>query len=403
MSTPTETRFEKVLGIGVGGGGGRIVRHLAALRQGDWLQLAHVDCDAAELGYKAGVLEIPVGREWSQGVGCGGDAVLGQNVLGDELDDIRTLVQKADLIILVGSLGGGMASGGIRLLSRLVRQESRLGLTVVTLPLAAEGSERNDVARESLADLRRHDDVTVCVANDLVFEQLPPETPVKEALQHVNARVAETILGLAAVVRCRDGVCVQYAELRRLLHRRPADCAFGTAVVPGTDQAGALVDELLAAPLLGGPAFLQESHVLLAVLTGDPSLSVQQMEQCFSALRDKLNPLTRTVFGAAPLAESPPGRLGLSVLAIHYEKPLDNVDRHSRSLVHRRETMKLTAPTAAAAETGNQGPLGIFVNSTPTMRNGENLDIPTFLRRHITLEQVRNNVLTADDHAIDES
>jgi cell division protein FtsZ len=378
-------KFEHVYILGVGGGGGKILQEMAARRPGDWVKLVYLDSDLRDLEFVSGVLRVPLGQDWSQGVGCGGDALLGENLMGGGLKELRDLLAPAELVILVGCLGGGTASGGLQVLNRLVREEQRTSLCFVTLPLAVEGSERSDVARRALEGLREREDVVVAVENDLILHQLPPQTPVVEALAGINGLIANGVLGLAAMVRCREGIPVNYASLRTLLRERPAACAFGTGRGVGDGRAHAAIEELFQAPLLGG-AFLRQAHIVLGALSGGPDLTVSEMDECLNELHRRLNPLTRTLIGAACLPEQADGGVQLTVLAIQYEQQGDQIDRTSLIPIRRQETLKLVhAGTTLPAVSGV---LGIFGNASPTMRNGENLDIPTFLRRGLPLERV---------------
>jgi cell division protein FtsZ len=392
------TKFDRVLILGIGGGAGKIVRHLAGRHPGDWLQLVYVDTDVRDLEFADGVLQLPLGTDWTQGIGCGGDAVLGENLAGNQLQDLRELVQKADLVILVGCLGGGTASGGLQVLGRLLREEDRLGLIFATLPFTVEGNERSDTAREALDALRRHDDVIVAVENEMVFQAVPRETPLPEAINKANQLIAEGVFGLACTVRGRTGIPIDFANLRTFLQERPAACSFATAESAGSRRSSTVIDELLGAPLLGGLDFLKECHVVVCMLYGGPGLPVGEIDECLTALQEQLNPLTRTVLGACTFEDADPEYIHLALLAIQYDRPSDRVDRTSHALVPHSKTMKLMAPGSYAPSAKEvSGVLGIFGNSTPTVRDGENLDIPTFLRRGITLEMIRESVVEVEE------
>ncbi len=390
----TDAKFQQVLVFGLGGTGGRIVKELAAKKSGEWLQLACADTDVRDLEFVDGVLQMPLGRDWANGLGCGGDAVFGENLAGLQTGDFKDLLANCDLTILVGGLGGGTASGGLQVVNRLLREQEQLSLTFVTLPLTSEGSERGDTARQALEALRRHDDVVIAVENELIFQQLPRETPLPQALGQANRLIADGLEGLAAMVRCRNGIPVDYANLRTLLRERPAACSFGTGRVAGPERSKAVVNALFDAPLLGGREFLQEAHVVVGALYGGPSLSVSDMDGCLGELQRQLNPLTRTLLGACAMPEGRDDEVCLTILAIQYDRPSDRVDRSSTALVRRAKTMKLTTTgTMLPAVRSPDGVLGIFGNSLPTVRRGENLDIPTFLREGITLEMVRESTL----------
>ncbi len=368
-----KSKFDNVLILGIGGGGGKIIREINLREPGDWVKLVYLDSDLEDLEYSDGVLQVPLGKGWTRGLGCGGDAHQGENMNAAKLAEIRELLENAGLVIFVGCLGGGTASGALQVLNRLLREENCPGLSLVTLPLTVEGSERGDVARQALEALRRHEDAVIAVKNDLIFRQIPGDTPLTEALAQVNRLLADGILGLMAGIRCRDGIPIEFAKLQNLLRKRPAACAFGLGCAAGKDRAEAVVEDLLAAPMLGGEAFLRQADVVVGALSGGPDLTLDEMTECLGDLQARLEPGTRSVFGAGVVSGLGEGIIQLSLVALHYAKQDTPGGKAAAS----------DLPPGTGEVTGV---LGVFANSTPTIRRGENLDIPTFQRRGVVLE-----------------
>ncbi len=393
------TKYDKVLIVGIGGGGCKIVRSIAKRQPADWVHLVALDSDVADLEYVDGVVQIPVGENWTHGLGCGGDAVIGERIAADILGDLRELLDQVDLTILVTCMGGGTGSGAVQLLHRLLREEECLGFSFAVMPMEHEGSERTCTARQSVEAMRKRDDLVITIENDTIFKKLPKETPLTEALDRINQFVADGVLGLAAMVRSREGVPLDLAAVYKLLSEKPASCSFLSVTASGDDRTRGVVDQLLNSPASGGMEFVKEANVLVGALTGSAAMSLGEMDETLQHLRSRLNPSTRTLIAASPIDGMAEETLQLTVLAIQYEREKDRIPKEElEKMAFGELTMKMAPSKSYLPMTSGDasGILGIFGTSSPTIWKGENLDMPTFVRKGISLQEIVNSLKVSE-------
>jgi cell division protein FtsZ len=237
-------------------------------------------------------------------------------------------------------------------------------------------------------------EVVVTIQNDLLFTHVPAHTGVQDAFALANTVMADGLVGIAELIRCRGILAVDFASLRTLLRKQAALCSFGVGRASGEGRVQAVIENLFESPLLGGREFVQGADVVVATLVGGPDLSIGDMNQCLQALQQQLNPSTRVITGAnqdAAMSES----IALTVLAVHYEGERPTADRRRQS---QSATTKTPAPGSRSRDKGDTTrqfklpfeeerlSVGIFGNVAPTMHNGENLDVPTFQRRGVQIE-----------------
>jgi cell division protein FtsZ len=373
--------------LALGGGGSKIVRALAQGSTARWAQLACMDTDVRDLEFAEGVLQVPMGRQWTHDQGCGDDPVQGQRAAEASREELRQVLAGSELLILVTCLGGGAGSGGAPVVARLAKEIGLVCFAVVCLPLAGEGNGPRALAEDALTQLRPQCDVLVPIPADLLFSQLPHDTPSSQAFALANQLFADGILGLAELMRCRGDIPIDFASLKHVLRHRDAQCALGVGRAPADQPPAAVIDDLLRSPLLGGPDFIAGADVVVATLVAAPDLPFSQVTQCLTQLNERLNPATRTFLGANLVPERA-GQLQLTMLVISYCKALPQpapARKGGKAKSKGREQQEITRqfklPFAEDA-----GALGIFVNSSPTLYHGENLDIPTYQRRGVVLE-----------------
>ena len=138
--------------LGIGGGGGKVIRCMAANKGAAWLEFAYIDTDAVDLANIPGVTCLSAGSDWAKGRSCGGDPLLGEKAVGASIRELKALVADTEMVIVVGCLGRGVASGGVQIVSRLVREEELLAFFFVTMPFAHEGNGRHEIAESALRD-----------------------------------------------------------------------------------------------------------------------------------------------------------------------------------------------------------------------------------------------------------
>jgi cell division protein FtsZ len=388
MSTPATTMV-----LGLGGGAGKIVRELAAGGGADWLRLLSVDTDAEDNPEHDRVTALTVGDDWTHGQGCGGNAETGRKVLGKEISVIREQIKDIDLLLVVGCLGRGTASGGIQAIADLAREEGKLAFFFVTTPFAVEGNARRNTAEAALKQLRGGTDVLITLSSDLLFTQFPADTGISEAFSLADRFIAAGVLGIAEIMRCRGTIPIDFANLKALLARRETECSLGLGEIPaGSDDPAQIVDRLYESPMLGGDEVVSKADVVVATLAG-PNLSIGVMNEILQALQKRLGSNVESVIGVSE--DSGGGDWRLTMLTIRYAKASQTQPsvKAVRSTQPAAKASRRTKAKVAPSEKQIDLPfvqdhlsLGIFGNATATMHNGENLDIPTFQRRGIVLD-----------------
>ncbi len=385
----------RVLVVGVGGGACSVLGHALA----DWPEpppMAAVNTDARALGDSAIGLKVMIGRTVAKGMGTGGDAELGRLAANEDLDALRALVADHDLLVLMASLGGGTGTGAAPVLAGIAREEGLLTLAYVTLPFAFEGVRRQEQAQEGLAALKRSADAVVCLPNQRLHAMLSPGTPLVEAFAFVDRMMSAGIRGLWTLLARDNMLNLDFSDLQSLVENSGNECCFGYGEGTGPEKAAQALRGLLEGPMLEKGRVIANSGAMILSVTGGPDLSLSELETIHRRFQESARPGARISMGAAVL-EGWTGRLALTVLAAEHWMPA------SRGAVE---------PAAAAAspffedEPGegkaprrsrkgsrqSELPLvssssdrGRFQDVAPTLHEGADLDIPTFIRRGIRI------------------
>ncbi len=425
----------KVVGVGEMGcrvAGRMVTRGLAEVT------FAGVDTDARSLTECALPQTALLGRRASRGLSAGGDANQARAVAEAEVEVLRGLVAGADIVFVVAGLGRGTGTGVSPIVARVAREGGALVLGVVTLPFEFEGPQLHRLAEHGLQQLRAAADGVICLPHQGVAKILDENTSLADSERVTFDLLADGVTAIWRMLTRRGFLRVDFSDLCAVLRGRHADSALGTAEASGEQRAREAVDRLLAHPLLGDRQAFSRAEALLISITGGPDLTRAQVSWVVEQLRRQAEN-AHFVVGAS----SEPGlagRLALTVVTARRSEvgveragaggageregggvevagagagtEIETTFFERESVVRPPARVVPPAPVLTPAEQEavlqrqgvgvgkarktaarwRQGLLqlevvskGRFDKSEATIRDGQDLDVPTFLRRGMAL------------------
>ena len=383
----------RVLVAAVGGGAGNILGHALA-HWPDPPPVAAVNTDERALAESGIGLQVAIGRTVTKGMGAGGDAELGRLAANEDLDALRSLVAGHDLLILVASLGGGTATGAVPVLARLAREEGLLVLAFVTTPFAFEGARRQEQAQEGLAALKQCADAVICLPNQRLHAMLPPDTSLPDAFAFVDRMMSAGIQGLWTLLARKNMLNLDFSDLQSLVENSGNECCFGFGEGRGTGKTDQALEGLLEGPMLEKGRVMANSGAMILMVTGGPDLSLAELETIHRRFQEASRPGARISMGAAVLGDWS-GRLALTVLAAEHWIPPSRPAETGKpgSLFFGEEsapgeTVRAVRKGAKQSELSlgsSESDRGRFQDVAPTLHDGTDLDVPTFVRRGIRI------------------
>jgi len=388
---PAVSSRDRVVILGLGGGGVRIVAEIAKLSLTDDMLPVAADSKGEALADLVEVHTVQLGANWTRQEGAGGDVLLGERAAGASLTELRALIEPARFLVIVCGLGGGLGTGGAKIVARIAREAGVNTVFFGTLPFSFEGNWRRQVAADALGELRDLVDPVVVIPNDLLFSVLPADTPLDQAFLRIDSVLAEAIVGMAQLACPGALLPADTASLRTVLRRRNATSSIGVGAASGDGRWRQAFDQLLECPMLGGPEAIRAADVAIVTLTGDAKLSIGEVQACMDGLQQQLPSTARLIVGAYSRSDIEEFRIA-ALLCRYQDKPaqppLPGAVRPQPVASTASRRRKSAAPSQ-----GIQGELplmeqalGIFAGATPTTVNGQNLDVPTFQRREILLD-----------------
>lgn len=396
----TVEQAEQVLILGIGGAGCRVISALAT--EGCEYALAAIDTDQEALDPLL-ARNVPCvlagsGWSWREGSGCGGDVIRGEQAVAKERHAIAKRMEGKSLLIVVGGLGGGVATGGIRTLASVARTLKIPAVFMLTTPFSFESFAKRKTAEECLEDLLPLADIVMRMPNDLLFSMLPSETPFEDAFAKSGMELAHTALGVAGMLSSENALGSDYAGFMAALKGKKCSCGIGVGSADsseGLDRCGIAVERMLLSPFLGGAFKRENTDAAVITVSGGPDLELGEAKRTLELIAGMLPKETEILTGVTT-GEQFRDRVQVTVIRIKYDQPVQPRVREKKEW---RGGVQSAPEKRSESPAESNGPLeqgvfelqsfdkGCFSAVTPTLYKGEDLDIPTYQRREISINK----------------
>jgi cell division protein FtsZ len=151
--------------IGVGGGGSNAVNRMIEAGLGG-VEFIAVNTDAQALMLSNAPVRVRIGSELTRGLGSGGDPTMGGKAAEESQDELRSVLEGADMVFVTAGMGGGTGTGASPVIAQIAQELGALTVAVVTKPFAFEGARRGKSAEEGMQRLQHHVDTLIAIQND---------------------------------------------------------------------------------------------------------------------------------------------------------------------------------------------------------------------------------------------
>ena len=408
--------------LAVGNTGVNVIERLVA---GDTcgMELAAVNTDAESLAGCSASQKTHLETRPLRGLGTGGDPERGRELAEEYLPKLKALCEGVDVAFIVAGLGGGTGTGIAPVLARLAKESGALVLAFVTTPFACECTPRLRLAQHGLAALRDAADGVICLPNEKILKLTDEGASVVETFKLTNELLADAVRGIWNLLTRPGVIKIHFEDLCALIRDRHIESSCAVVEAMGPTRSRDVLDKLLAHPMLDGGEALEECDAALVSLMGGPDLTMAELNRVMEEIRQKCGH-GQVIMGAA-IDEAFRDRLAVTLIAAR--KSPERSESEARGTADSEELAaqllkdtpkpgsRFVPPpppmsldtleqlmTRQGAGAGSRArkrvtkmlqtqlPLeivskGRFDKSEPTIYKGEDLDVPTYIRRGFAL------------------
>ncbi len=286
----------RIVIIGLGGAGSNTINRM--MEEGiTGAELVAANTDAQHLLTIRAQRKILLGKRTTRGLGAGAVPTIGEKAAKEAEEEIKAIVQGADMVFVTCGLGGGSGTGSAPFVAQLAKEAGALTIAVVTTPFKAEGVARMKNAQWGLERLRRVADTVIVIPNDKLIE-LVPRLPLNAAFKVADEVLMRSITGITEIITKPGLVNLDFNDLKTIMKGSGvAYIGIGESEAMGENRALEALEEAINSPLI--EADISDATGVLINVTGSMDMTVAEAQKVAEEIQKRVRKDARIIWGAA--------------------------------------------------------------------------------------------------------
>ena len=380
MDTTSDRAVIKV--IGVGGGGGNAVEHMACSNL-DGVDFICANTDAQALSNSSSRTLLQIGSEITKGLGAGANPSVGRDAAIEDRERIMEAIVGTDMLFITAGMGGGTGTGAAPIVAEIAKEMGILTVAVVTKPFPWEGPRRMKQANDGIIELREYVDSLITIPNEKLQSVLGKGTTLLDAFKEANNVLLNAVQGIAELITRPGLINVDFADVRTVMSEMGM-AMMGTGSATGEERATVAAERAISSPLLEDVDLAGAKGILVNVTAG-MDMSIGEFEEVGNSIKEFASENATVVVGTV-IDPDMNGEMRVTVVAtgIGSSRAAEQTEQSGIKLVSPKpvETITKTVESTAIIEEEPaviaQAAGGEFASETADLKY---LDIPAFLRR----------------------
>lgn len=298
LQTHVCTEFApKICVIGVGGAGGNAVNNMI-MRGLSGVEFLVCNTDAQHLATTLTDNRLQIGRDITQGLGCGANPDVGK-VAGEESKaELLERIGDSHMVFITAGMGGGTGTGAAPIIAKTCHEAGILTVAVVTRPFRFEGTHRMRLAEEGLRRLQDSVDTLLVIPNQNLFKMVDPSTTLLDAFRLADDVLLAGVKSVTDLMTMPGLINLDFADVQSVMSGM-GNAIMGTGQATGEDRALRAAEDALQNPLLGQVS-IKSAKGMLVNITGGPDMTLFEVDKAAQRVTEEVeDEHANIIFGSA--------------------------------------------------------------------------------------------------------
>jgi cell division protein FtsZ len=343
---PVIETFARIKVIGVGGAGGAAVNRMVEAGV-DGVEFIAVNTDSQALHYSKASTKIHIGKDTTRGLGAGADPSVGEQAALESRDEIKKVVDGADMVFVTLGAGGGTGSGAGHVVAEIAREQGILTVGFATKPFAFEGEKRRKNAESAIEKLRSTVDTLIIIPNDRLLQTIDRQTPLLEAFKVADDVLRQGVQGISDLITVHGLINLDFADVKTVMSNA-GSALMGIGRASGENRAVQAAQQAIESPLL--EVSIDGARGVLFNVIGGNNISMHEINTAAETITAAADPDANIIFGATinPELED---ELIITVVATgfdatYFNKPTSQTVSDQDSQTEANNSISVAAPTS---------------------------------------------------------
>jgi len=249
--------------------------------------------DALHLSVTKADEKILIGKELTQGLGCGGMPKKGREAAKEAMAEIKRAVGGSDMCFVIAGMGGGTGTGAAPVVAQVAKESGAVVIGVVTMPFECEKA-RLDKAEFGLQELREVTDTCIVLDNGRLVD-IAGQLPIEQAFAVANELVSTMIKGIVETITLPSLINLDYADVSAIM-KSGNMAVIGIGEADTQDRVNEAVKQALTHPLLDVD-YKGATGALIHVTCG-PDLKLEEFDNIGKIVSENLSLDAQVIIGA---------------------------------------------------------------------------------------------------------
>jgi len=287
----------KVIGVG-GAGCNAINRMREAGLTG--VELIAVNTDAQQLRSSKADIKLPLHLDSNKGLGAGAIPARGEKAADASRDEIKKILEGADMVFITFGAGGGTGSGASYIVAEEARKMGILTVGVVTKPFTVEGEVRRRNAEWAIEHMARSVDALITIPNERLLQVVDPNIPWKESLRIADDILRQGVQGVTDIITEEHIINIDFADVEAIM-KDAGSALMGIGRASGENRAALAAQQAIESPLL--EVSIDGARGVLFLVSGGENVSMAEIQEVGQIITASVSPDANIIMGASSRPE----------------------------------------------------------------------------------------------------
>ena len=306
--------------IGVGGGGNNAVNRMVASGV-KGVEFVAINTDRQALRNSLASTQLVIGEKITKGFGAGANPSIGARAAEESIDDIKAILQGAEMVFITAGMGGGTGTGAAPVVARIAHEMDILTVGIVTKPFAFEGSRRMAHANEGIADFAQYVDSLIVIPNERLKLVSDTRITLLNAFSEADDVLRKGVQSVSELINVAGFINLDFADVTSVMTQSGL-AHMGVGSATGKDKAEVAAKMAISSPLL--ETSIEGATGVIISISASPDIGLEDVDLACQMIADECSPEASVIFGVA-FDQDLEDEIRVTIIATGFTKMKDDV------------------------------------------------------------------------------
>ena len=308
-------KMPKIKVIGVGGAGNNAVNRMIEDKvKGVSFYMLNTETGTLKRAKTNNILQI--GVQTTKGLGAGANEQIGERAAIENKEEIKQMLQGADLVFITAGMGGGTGTGAAPVVAEVAKEMGILVIGIVTKPFLFEGKARKLRGDKGTEKLKNSVDDLIVVLNDKLLKTTDSKITLNQAFSLADNVLEQGITSITDLLTSVGEVNIDFADIKTTMSYR-GNAYMGIGRASGEKKVEEAVKQAIENPLTESK--IDGAKGVIFNVKGDESLSLIEINSAIGIINEKIRDDANVIFGTV-IDNNMNGEVAVTVIATGVEQ-----------------------------------------------------------------------------------